>query len=284
MINDFGCSTAKFAEFDIVSFSESFVNGLDGDAIAYQGNSSLGFTSTSYTFPQLYFQKLLKEKKYNIGEAHLSAKIKLLNDYGNSSSIRLFVLCNTLIGDPLINLNIPAKPNLEIVTGNIKIPSFLDDNLDSIDIQVTYRNLGDVDSSQFNIKIEDRLNNQLVYENIIRKSMPLNNDFFNIILPLKNKPGEHDLRIILDVFNEVDEIYESDNSVSVKFNVFTTSIRAIVSDSLKVINNGIVNFLNSVKKPSNDTLLIRISSNPEFTGEVNYLIKFDTLSNRSCVQ
>jgi hypothetical protein len=281
LINDFGCSTAKFAEFDIVSFSESFVNGLDGDAIAYQGNSSLGFTSTSYTFPQLYFQKLLKEKKYNIGEAHLSAKIKLLNDYGNSSSIKLFVLTNTLIGDPLINIKIPAKPNLEIVESNIKIPPFLDDNLDSINIQVSYRNLGDVYSSHFNIKIEDRLNNQLVYETIVRKSMPLNNDLLDIILPIKNKPGEHNLQIMFDVLNEVDEIYEDDNSVSVKFNVLTSSIRAIVSDSLKVINNGLVNFLNSVKKPSNDTLLIRLSANPEFTGEQNYLIKFDTLNTET---
>jgi hypothetical protein len=281
LINDFGCSTAKFAEFDIVSFSENFVNGLDGDAIAYQGNSSLGFTSTSYTYPELYFEKLLKEKKYNIGLAHLSAKIKLLNDYGNSSSVRLFVLCNTLIGDPLINLAIPAKPNLEINPSNIKIPSFLDDNLDSINIQVAYRNLGDVDSSQFNIKIEDRLENQLVYENIVRKNMPLNNDHFNIAVPVRNKPGEHNLLITLDALNEVDEISENDNSTSVRFNVLTTSIRAIVSDSLKVIDDGVVKLLNSVKEPSNDTLLIRLSSNPEFSGEQNYLIKFDTLSTKA---
>ena len=214
LINDFGCSTAKFAEFDIVSFSESFVNGLDGDAIAYHGNSSLGFTSTSYTYPEFYFEKLLKEKKYNIGLAHLSAKIKLLNIYGNSSSVRLFILCNTLIGDPLINLAIPVKPNLEINAGNIKIPSFLDDNLDSINIQVSYRNLGNVDSVQFDIKIEDRLYNQLVYENIIRKNMPLNNDLFYISLPIKNRPGEHNLQITLDALNEVDEIYENDNSTS----------------------------------------------------------------------
>ncbi len=277
LINDFGCSTAKFAEFDIVSFSEGFVNGLDGDAIVYQGNSSLGFTSTSYTFPQLYFQKLLKEKKYNIGEAHLSAKVKLLNDYGNSSSIRLFIFCNTLVGDPLIELKIPAKPNLEIVEGNIKIPSFLDDNLDSINIQVAFRNLGIVDSSQFDIKIEDRLNNQLVFEKIIRRNMPLNNDLFNVTLPVRNRRGEHNLQITLDITNEVDEIYENDNAVSVKFNVLTTSIRAIISDSIKVIDDGVVKFLNSVKKPSNDTLLIRFSSNPDFSGEQNYFIKFDTL-------
>ena len=91
------------------------------------------------------------------------------------------------IGDPLIELKIPAKPNLEIVEGNIKIPSFLDDNLDSINIQVAFRNLGIVDSSQFDIKIEDRLNNQLVFEKIIRRSMPLNNDLFKCYLTSKKQ-------------------------------------------------------------------------------------------------
>ncbi|MCZ6703054.1 MAG: C25 family cysteine peptidase, partial [Ignavibacteria bacterium] len=56
LINDFGCSTGKFAEPDIISFSESFTNGLDGEAIAYLGNSSLGFTSTSYNYPKLFYE------------------------------------------------------------------------------------------------------------------------------------------------------------------------------------------------------------------------------------
>jgi hypothetical protein len=277
LINDFGCSTAKFAEFDITSFSEKFVNGLDGDAIAYQGNSSLGFTSTSYTFPQLYFENLLLEKKYNVGLAHVSAKIKLLNDYGYSESNKLFILCNTLIGDPVINLKIPAKVNLEISEEDIKIPAFLDDNLDSIIVQIDYRNLGLVENLQYDIKIEDRLNNQLVFENTLRQNIPLNDFSFKIGIPVKNKSGEHNLQIILDALNEVDELFEDDNQVSVRFVVLTTSVRAVVADSQKIIDNGMIIFLNSVKKPANDTILIRLSNNPNFIGESTYKIKFDSL-------
>lgn len=277
LINDFGCSTGKFAEFDITSFSEEFVNGLDGDAIAYQGNSCLGFTSTSYTFPQLYFQKLLKEKKYNVGLVHLSAKIKLLEDYGYSETNKLFVLCNTLIGDPLLTLKIPTKPNLVLESSDVKIPSYLDDNLDSISIEIKYRNLGIVDSSQFNIRIEDRLNNQLIFESVIRNDIPLNDKTLNVNIPVKNKSGQHNLKITLDEFNEVDELYENDNSVNVQFVVLTTSVRAIVADSLKIIDNETLTFLNSVKKPSTDSILVRISSNPDFIGGTLYRIKFDTL-------
>lgn len=277
LINDFGCSTGKFAEFDIVSFSERFVNGLEGDAIAYQGNSSLGFTSTSYTFPQIYFDNLLNDKNYNIGSALVSAKVDLLNNYGYTESNKLFMLCNTLIGDAIATLKIPDKPNLTINPADIRIPSFLDDNLDSITLQINYRNLGLAGSSQFEIKIEDRLNNQLIFQKTVRHNLPLNDRVFEINLPVKNKAGEHSLQVTLDALNEIDEIYEDDNIVSVKFLVLTASVRAIISDSVKVIDDGKIYFLNSVKKPFNDTLLIRLSSNPDFTGESVYRIKFDSV-------
>jgi len=277
LINDFGCSTGKFAEFDITSFSEEFVNGLDGDAIAYEGNSCLGFTSTSYTFPKLYFQKLLKEAKTIAGITHLSAKVKLLEDYGYTETNKLFVLCNTLIGDPVLTLKIPAKPNLTINQSDVKIPSYLDDNLDSISVEFKYINLGSVDSSRFNIRIEDRLSNQLIFESIVRDDIPLNDKTLNVNIPVKNKSGEHNLKITLDELNEVDEFYEDDNSVTVRFIVLTTSVRAIVADSLKIINNEKLNFLNSVKNPSTDSILIRISDNPEFIGESVYKVKFDSL-------
>ena len=277
LINDFGCSTGKFAEFDITSFSEEFVNGLDGDAIAYEGNSCLGFTSTSYTFPQLYFQKLLKEEKTIAGIAHLSAKIKLLEDYGYTETNKLFVLCNTLIGDPVLTLKIPTKPNLTINESDVKIPSYLDDNLDSISVEFKYRNLGLVDSSQFDIKIEDRLSKQLIFESVLRDVIPLNDKTVIVNIPVKNKSGQHNLKITLDNLNEVDELYEDDNSVTIPFIVLTTSVRAIVADSLKIINNEKLTFLNSVKKPSTDSILIRISDNPDFIGESAYKIMFDSL-------
>ncbi|MBK6915095.1 MAG: hypothetical protein IPH11_16045 [Ignavibacteriales bacterium] len=58
LITDFGCSTNKFAEPDIIAFGERFcLLTNDGQAIGYVGNSSLGFTSTSYQF-QYFFMKI----------------------------------------------------------------------------------------------------------------------------------------------------------------------------------------------------------------------------------
>jgi len=277
LINDFGCSTGKFAEPDIVSFSEAFTNGLNGDAISYLGNSSLGFTSTSYNYPKLFFEQITSFENINISSAHISAKLSLLENYGNSGSMKLFVLTNSLLGDPIISLRIPPKPNLNINIPDVTLPPFLDDNLDSVEIVINYRNLGRVDTSYFSILIEDYLNNALVFQQLSQYQLPLNEKLLQIQVPVKNRPGEHTLVVNLDSDSEIDEIYESDNSVTTKFNVLSSSIRAIVADSIKIIDDGDLIFLNSVKKPGSDTLLVSLSTTPGFQQYIPYNIQFDTL-------
>ena len=277
LITDFGCSTGKFAEPDIVSFSENFTSGLDGEAIAYMGNSSLGFTSTSYSFPKIFFEQMFKSSSYNISAAHIAGKEKLFQDYGNTGTSRLFVLTNTLLGDPIISLKIPDKPNLNITSSDIKLPSFLDDNLDSIQIGISYRNLGLVDSVSFNIKIEDYLNNALIYSVITNQKLPLNDKIIIVNVPIKNRAGEHSLIVTLDDANEISEIYENDNTVSVHFNVQTSSVRNIVSDTLQIISDGKIRLLNPVKPPQDENILISLSSTKDFTTGNNYQIKLDTM-------
>jgi len=119
MISDFGCSTGEFAEPDIRAFSELFVAGLDGDAIGYEGNSSLGFTSTATTFPLLFYNKILKENFFELGKAHVLAKIDLLHNYGSGGFYGVFAYSNTLFSDPVIKLLVPPKPNLTISPKNI---------------------------------------------------------------------------------------------------------------------------------------------------------------------
>jgi len=84
LISDFGCSTARFAEPDITSFSQLFVLDPDGQAISYIGNSSLGFLSTSLIAPKLFYKKVLQDSIYNISEALKLTKLEILQNYGSS--------------------------------------------------------------------------------------------------------------------------------------------------------------------------------------------------------
>ena len=79
LISDFGCSTGRFAEPDVLSFSQLFMLDDDGQAIAYIGNASLGFVSTSLAITKLFYKKILQENITNISEAHKLAKLELRN-------------------------------------------------------------------------------------------------------------------------------------------------------------------------------------------------------------
>ena len=79
---------------------------------------------------------------YNIGDAHRLAKIELLNDYGSSGTSQLFTLTNTLIGDPIINIPIPPKTNLSILSNDIHMtPVSPSDYDDSVIVKFYYKNL-----------------------------------------------------------------------------------------------------------------------------------------------
>ncbi len=98
IVSDFGCSTGRFAEPDVLSFSQLFTLGDEGQALAYIGNSSLGFISTSVSMPKLFYKKILSEKVYNVAEAHKLAKLEMLQTYGSTGVYELFALTNTLLG------------------------------------------------------------------------------------------------------------------------------------------------------------------------------------------
>ena len=105
----------------------------------------------------------------------------------------------------------------------------------------------------------------------------MNDRTLNVNVPVKNRAGEHSLVITLDDANEIDEIYENDNSVNIQFNVQTSSVRTIVPDSLQIISVGKIRLLNPVKPPADENILLSLSSTNDFTNRNDYQIKLDTL-------
>ncbi|HED38414.1 MAG TPA: hypothetical protein ENI76_09270, partial [Ignavibacteria bacterium] len=174
LISDWGCSTGKFAEPDIKAFSELFITGPDGGAINYNGNSSLGFTSTAISFPKIFYSKILNEGFTNVAEAHALSKIDLIQQYGANDVNKIFVLTNTLFGDPIVSLKVPSKPNLKISESDIIVDaSTIDDSKDYLPVTINYSNLGRVEAKSFNIKVMDEYRDSTVYDKTFTKNLPL---------------------------------------------------------------------------------------------------------------
>ncbi len=278
LITDFGCSTARFAEPDVTSFSQLFVISNEGDAIAYIGNSSLGFLSSSLLAPKLFYEKVLKDSIFTISEALKQAKLNMLQTYGSSGIYQLFALTNTLIGDPIIQLQIPKHPNLFVSSSGIKLkttnPS---DLMDSLSVTFTYYNYGKVINDTFDIIVEDTGKESEKFIYLAKKLLPNFSDSLSVSIPIRKKPGEHNLTISLDSNNYLEEISEADNFAEIKYYVVGSTIK---SNILHSVENGIGDsllFFNSSNKRNNDSLEVELATNGNFENS-NIVIKtIDTL-------
>ena len=216
LISDFGCSTAKFAEPDVTSFSELFVNGKDGQAIAYIGNTSLGFTSSSIVAPKLFYETILKDSVLNIADALNKTKVKLLTQYSSSDVNKIFSLTNSLIGDPIISLKVPPKPNLNISTNDVSFtPPKVTNQDDSVKCTIRYKNLGRTINKNFTATIKDNYNSSVIFDRNITRKIPLFMDSLVIFIPIKNKPGKHKILVQLDIEKNIDELNENDNNTEI---------------------------------------------------------------------
>ena len=277
MISDFGCSTGKFAEPDIKAFSNLFVSSLDGDAIGYEGNSSLGFTSTAMTFPLLFYKKILQDNIFEIGKAHVMAKIDMLNTYGSSGVYGVFAYSNTLFVDPVIKLKVPPKPNLIISPKNISLDkNFLDESIDSAAVKIIYNNYGMVLPQNFTVAVTHSINGIIEDTLSFRRSLPLLSDSIIFRIPVKGFVGSHQLDVILDKNNEIDEIYKNDNNISYTFNVASNSIRILSTEAVNNIGNGTFIYINPVNKSGLDSIQLEAANNQGFSPSQIYYKKLDT--------
>lgn len=277
LVTDFGCSTGKFAEPDVKAFSELFVAGTKGGAIGYIGNSSLGFINTSIVFPQIFYNELLRNNNSQLGNAHVAAKLKLLNTYGSTGVYKVFVLTNTLFGDPVLKLKIPAKPDLYISIGSVKIQDQNpDENMDSVKLLINYFNYGRVDSLSFKVSVTDNFNGHQVFQSNFLRRVPMFKDSLSLMIPVKKLAGAHSLQIQLDPDNSINEFNENNNLAGFNFVVSSNQLRTLVINKIENRHDGLVYFLNP-SYCSKDSLALQYDVNPQFTSPRTIIKNLDSL-------
>lgn len=262
-VSDFGCSTNKFAEPDIVCFGERFLLSKDGQALGYIGNAALGFTSLAYTAPILFFESLVKYKAKSIGQIHWLTKSKMFSLIGNSETAKLFSYSNTLIGDPVLELRLPDKPNLAIKSSDIVIfgVNQINDSQDSVECKIFINNYGLTSNSKYSLMVYHIFDQKMVLDKQIIKELPNRLDSVTIKLAVKNLPGHHTIKIELDSKKEIVELNENDNVTTTTFFVSSNQIRDLLVTSY--LNSSVQNLvlLSPHQKPSVASKIFMRSSN-----------------------
>ncbi len=279
MISDFGCSTAKFAEPDILSFSELAVNSANGQAIAYIGNSSLGFTTTAFTFPQIFYKRLLTDSSVSLGDAHRRAKIDFIKQFGTANSHGLFIKTNTLIGDPIVRLQVPQKPNLSLAVESPSVSHLpVTDRQDSVTLVVPVYNIGTVTNDTVVVSVRTVYRGAENYARHFRLPMPSFRESLTVAVPVLQQPGEHTVFISIDSVNVIDEISETDNSVSLSVIVATTAVRNLSEYQTVNGTTGTISFLNPSIVPTSSSFTFTVSDNPQFQNAVTRQVAYDTFA------
>jgi hypothetical protein len=175
---------------------------------------------------------------------------------------------------------VPSKPNLFIKSNLVQIQNpFPNDSEDSLLINFDFYNYGIVSSDSFSISIKDFFKDTVNYSSISRISLPRFNKNIAFKVPIKNKPGNHRLEIFLDFLNEITEINENDNFISINYNVFSTSLLPVEKEKFYPPNKDSVLIINpSFRITENyESLILQIADNPEFNNPVEITKNFDTL-------
>ncbi|MBI5646306.1 MAG: hypothetical protein HY962_05180 [Ignavibacteriae bacterium] len=228
LVTDFGCSTGKFAEPDIVSFSEKFVTSKDGQAIAYVGNSSLGFEATSLVLPSEFYTELILSDSLSIGEAHRRAKGNLIRKFGLSTINMIAIRSNALIGDPIMRIAFPHKTNLVARPDWMHpVEELFTDVADSLHFDVAYWNEGRYSADTLTLVIEDLQQNTVLHRVETRRASPLLSDTVRVAFPVNGIAGTRRIRVTLDTEGRIDESSETDNTAIAEYFVYSTQIKAV---------------------------------------------------------
>ncbi|HOJ36806.1 MAG TPA: C25 family cysteine peptidase [Ignavibacteriales bacterium] len=259
IIIDFGCSTGKFGEPDILSFSEIATCKINAKAIAYIGNSSLGYTSTAYTAPNFWFNLNIGNPGKSIGEMHLLTKNSIVNTYSNSGSYLLYKLTNLLVGDPIVQVKLPEKANLSIQAKDIIIPkSEISVQDDTLYFKAFYYNFGKPINDTVNIKIIHK-NQDFSKTILLQRAIPASIDSIYFPINVSNSSGANSIEVLVNYDNKIDEYNYSDNSAKITFIVKSSSVLTI--PELK--NNASVNQI-KILRSNNDIKTIEISDDKYF--------------------
>ncbi|HTY10748.1 MAG TPA: C25 family cysteine peptidase [Bacteroidota bacterium] len=227
LITDMGCSTGKFAEPQIQSFSELFIVGPEASAIGYIGNSSLGYESIATSLPPIFYSAMLKDSIVRVGETHLTAKLRQIAQQGLSPVNSIMLYNNTLIGDPTVDLPVPFLPNLAIQENLISSTSVFTDDQDSAEVTIVYSNLGSVTTDSVDVRIQHLYHSQVIQSWLVRRPMPLVYDTLTVYIVINQEADEHDVVVTLDPSNKITESIKTDNSATKAFFVSSTDFKVV---------------------------------------------------------
>lgn len=225
-ITSMTCHTGRFAEPEDNSFAEHFLFAENKGAIAFWGTTGWGYVFQDNILLKNLFLGAFIDTIHSLGKATTFAKIKLWESSGSSIYNVSTIHQYTLIGDPVIDLTLPDKPDLNIRAADITLNPAIPSEADStVAIKIRIQNWGLATKDSVSLSVYDLKGTELIpIVNSMRCPAVGLEDSVMVIWNLKDQAGEHVLRFVVDPDNEVDEVDEENNRLDFQIYVYSSTL------------------------------------------------------------
>lgn len=216
------CYTAHFDNQDV--FGEQFIKVPDKGCIAFFGSSGLTYWGAGKGINEQIFSQIFNGKNFVIGKAILKAKQNVQSTGFYESQIAL----QTLLGEPLVRLAFPDKPDFQIKNNSLTISKENPIVNDTLFVSVIIRNLGPkynsdslvvelfASSPDTNYRIDStRIPNFAIADTINFTWIP-------------NLSGLYTLRTEVNINNPIPEMDNTDNIASNTFVIYNIGEPSII--------------------------------------------------------
>ncbi len=250
-----------------LSVSEKFAFAPQKGSIAFLATTSYGFPYALNNYTSLFYQALSRTH-YNKGIGDMIKEACINNSLSADKIIKFTGTDMTLHGDPALKITNGDLPDYQVKNNDVIFN--LKKYADSLGIRINLKNSGKAIRDSFIVRVDRYFPNGDSISTLKRIKAPLFKDslVFFMLLDFDRGIGLNRFSVKLDVFNEVDESLETNNSTNGTVDLFVPGGDIIPVYPYKY---AIV--------PKTNTITLKASTTDPFAPSVTYRFQLDTCDN-----
>ncbi|MFT3680353.1 MAG: C25 family cysteine peptidase [Ferruginibacter sp.] len=256
-----GCSAGNFFGFEPLRFdgnlsiSEKYVLADRRGSIGFLASTHLGIPPFLNFYNTQLYNVVSKTMYGNTIGNQMHSVLQTLGS--NTSSLDFYTRMHleelNLHGDPALRLNYFAKPDYLIEDQLVKItPSVISVADNYFQIRYKIQNIGKTVKDSIRILIKRTLEDNTV-DILYDQKIPATVNADSVVLPVAINPitdkGLNKITIMVDADNAVDELSESNNTVTKEFYIYEEETKPVYPYNYSIINAPVATFMASTANP-----------------------------------
>lgn len=252
--NIFGLNGARLSAPDVLS--EKYVLAKDRGAIGMLAGTSIGYVNTLHIYNQkLYANLSTTYYAATIGELMKRTIESVFRSAGGETDQLQRSQCEeyTLNGDPAIRLYQFPKPDYAVEDPLVSVtPEFISVAETSFKVTAKLMNLGKAINKNIVVELKRTypdLTTAVIRRDTIRGIRYMDSLSYMVPIDAVKDKGANKVTITIDPENTVDELYESNNSITKDIFIFEDEIRPVFPYNYAIINKQGIKFSASTANP-----------------------------------